>query len=88
MGADPVYHLVTGEKLIRGQVMHFGEQLPNRLRGFFFDKEIVNSDGEDLYRILRNNHSQGRIEEGRVLRRFITKWGDAFPRLLVDLNLG
>ena len=28
------------------------------------------------------------VEEDRVLRRFITKWGDAFPRLLVDLNLG
>lgn len=89
MGADPVYHLVTGEKLIRGQVMHFGEQLPNRLRGFFFDKEIVNSDGEDLYRILRNNHSQGRImldaEDAQVALRYSDITGRAIREVILEM---
>lgn len=48
MNTNSVYHLVTGAKLIRGQMIPFGKQQPKRLRGFFFDKEIVNSNGEDL----------------------------------------
>jgi hypothetical protein len=89
MNANSVYHLVTGAKLIRGQMMHFGKQLPNRLRSFFFDKEIVNSNGEDLYNILRNNHLEGRIvldgEDAQVALGYTDITGRAIREVILEM---
>lgn len=52
-----VYHLVTRNKMHLGQTIHFESNERNTLYRFFFEKEQMNTNGEDFFQILRGNYS-------------------------------
>ncbi|MDN4608571.1 DUF2441 domain-containing protein [Sporosarcina highlanderae] len=52
------YHLVTRNKMNLGQIIHFDNNQKNTLYRFFFEKEIVNSKGEDYIHILHSHYTR------------------------------
>ena len=58
-----VYHIVTGKKMEIGQIIEFNKSQHNKLYHFFFEKEQVNSNGDDFIRLLYKQD----IKEGLVL---------------------
>lgn len=50
-----VYHIVTRKKMILGQIINFDKHQKNTLYSFFFEKEQINSKGEDFIEIFQNN---------------------------------
>lgn len=52
-----VYHIVTRKKMSLGQIISFDNDQKNTLFSFFFEREQVNSKGEDFFLILRENYS-------------------------------
>ncbi|PFZ53109.1 hypothetical protein COM65_16805 [Bacillus wiedmannii] len=51
-----VYHIVTREKMNIGQIIHFGKNQTNTLYRFFFEREQLNSSGEDGIKIINNHY--------------------------------
>ncbi|MCQ6547307.1 DUF2441 domain-containing protein, partial [Bacillus wiedmannii] len=41
------YHIVTRKKMNIGQIIHFDKNQTNTLYRFFFEREQLNSSGED-----------------------------------------
>ena len=52
-----VYHLVTRKKMNLGQIIHFDDNQKNTLYSFFFEREQLNSKGEDFFQILKAHTS-------------------------------
>ena len=52
-----VYHLVTRKKMNLGQIIHFDDNQRNTLYSFFFEREQLNSKGEDFYQIIKTHTS-------------------------------
>lgn len=52
-----VYHIVTGNKMSLGQIINFEENQTNTLYRFFFEKEQVNSKGEDFIQIVQSHYT-------------------------------
>jgi hypothetical protein len=60
-----VYHLVTRNKMHLNQKITFNKNQKNTLYSFFFEKEQLNSRGEDFFQILSSNYT----DEGLVLNK-------------------
>lgn len=52
-----VYHIVTRKKMSLGQIISFDKNQRNTLYSFFFEREQLNSKGEDFFRILQEHYS-------------------------------
>ena len=52
-----VFHIVTRNKMSRGQIIHFDDNQYNTLYRFFFENEQVNSKGEDFIQIIQNHYT-------------------------------
>lgn len=52
-----VYHIVTKKRLSLGQVIYFDDNQKNALYHFFFEKERLNSKGEDFIEILNGHYT-------------------------------
>lgn len=52
-----VYHMVTRQKMTLGQVINFDDTQKNALYHFFFEKERLNSKGEDAIQILYSHYT-------------------------------
>jgi len=52
-----VYHIVTRNKMSLGQIISFDKNQRNTLYSFFFEREQLNSKGEDFFRILQEHYS-------------------------------
>lgn len=70
-----VYHLVTRTPMRKGQIINFGDNgSTNTLYGFFFEKEIKNSNGEDFFQVLEKNTKDNQItlkeEDTRVALKY------------------
>ncbi|MEK5397426.1 DUF2441 domain-containing protein [Paenibacillus sp. FSL K6-2859] len=52
-----VYHIVTKKKMSLGQVIYFDDNQKNTLYHFFFEKERLNSKGEDFIQILYGHYT-------------------------------
>ncbi|MEF3354102.1 DUF2441 domain-containing protein [Paenibacillus sp. GYB006] len=52
-----VYHLVTKKKMTLGQFICFDDNQKNALYHFFFEKERLNSKGEDFIQILNGHYN-------------------------------
>ncbi|MGE7771378.1 DUF2441 domain-containing protein [Viridibacillus arvi] len=50
-----VYHIVTRKKMSQGQIINFDKNQKNTLFHFFFEREQLNSKGEDFIRILQGH---------------------------------
>ncbi|KQL36109.1 DUF2441 domain-containing protein [Psychrobacillus sp. FJAT-21963] len=53
-----VYHIVTRNKMSLGQIISFDKSQRNTLYSFFFEREQLNSKGEDFFRILQEHYSK------------------------------
>ncbi|WP_433748044.1 DUF2441 domain-containing protein [Falsibacillus pallidus] len=51
------YHIVTRQKMHLGQVIHFDENQKNTLYRFFFEREQLNTKGEDFFKIIYGQYS-------------------------------
>ena len=51
------YHLVTKESMSLGQTITFDQNQKNTLYRFFFEREQLNSKGEDFMRILQGHYT-------------------------------
>lgn len=61
-----VYHIVTRNKMNLGQKIIFDKNKRNTLYNFFFEKEQMNSRGEDFFQILYSHYTE---EEGLNLNK-------------------
>jgi hypothetical protein len=52
-----VYHIVTRNKMNLGQKIIFDKDQKNTLYNFFFEKEQMNSKGEDFFQILYSHYT-------------------------------
>ncbi len=52
-----VYHIVTKKKMSLGQVIYFDDNQKNTLYHFFFERERLNSKGEDFIQILYGHYT-------------------------------
>ncbi|MEX3747172.1 DUF2441 domain-containing protein [Lysinibacillus xylanilyticus] len=52
-----VYHIVTRNKMTTGQIINFDKNQKNTLYRFFFEREQLNSKGEDFIKILYGHYS-------------------------------
>lgn len=50
-----VYHIVTRKKMSQGQIINFDKNQKNTLFHFFFEREQLNSKGEDFTQILQDH---------------------------------
>ena len=53
-----VYHIVTRKKMSIGQIINFDKNQNNTLYRFFFEKEQLNSKGEDFIQILHGHYTK------------------------------
>jgi len=51
------YHIVTKKKMKIGQIIHFNKNQTNTLFQFFFEREHLNSNGEDAMQILKEHYT-------------------------------
>ncbi|MGE7945590.1 DUF2441 domain-containing protein [Lysinibacillus sp. NPDC093688] len=52
-----VYHIVTRNKMSTGQIINFDKNQKNTLYSFFFEREQLNSKGEDFIKILYGHYT-------------------------------
>ncbi len=52
-----VYHIVTKKKISLGQMLYFDDKQKNTLYQFFFEKERLNSKGEDFIEIIYGHYT-------------------------------
>ncbi|MGA3674450.1 DUF2441 domain-containing protein [Lysinibacillus agricola] len=52
-----VYHIVTRNKMTTGQIINFDKNQKNTLYRFFFEREQLNSKGEDFIKILYGHYT-------------------------------
>ncbi|MER2262016.1 MAG: DUF2441 domain-containing protein [Psychrobacillus sp.] len=52
-----VYHIVTRKRMKVGQVIDFSDNQKNTLYRFFFEREQINSKGEDFVQIFQNQYT-------------------------------
>ncbi|MEW9138413.1 DUF2441 domain-containing protein [Bacillus wiedmannii] len=70
-----VYHIVTRKKMKIGQIIHFGKNQTNTLYRFFFEREQLNSSGEDGIKIINNHYKNEELhiknENAKVVMSYI-----------------
>ena len=52
-----VFHIVTRNKMSTGQIINFDKNQKNTLYSFFFEREQLNSKGEDFIKILYGHYT-------------------------------
>lgn len=53
-----VYHVVTRKEMKLGQIIDFNQNQYNTLYHFFFEGDLLNSNGEDFFQILHRHHTK------------------------------
>ncbi|EPC8420716.1 DUF2441 domain-containing protein [Bacillus wiedmannii] len=70
-----VYHIVTRKKMNIGQIIHFDKNQTNTLYRFFFEREQLNSSGEDGIKIINNHYKNEELhiknENAKVVMSYI-----------------
>ncbi|MGE1127134.1 DUF2441 domain-containing protein [Bacillus wiedmannii] len=70
-----VYHVVTRKKMKIGQIIHFDKNQTNTLYRFFFEREQLNSSGEDGIKIINNHYKNEELhiknENAKVVMSYI-----------------
>ncbi|MEK5444956.1 DUF2441 domain-containing protein [Fredinandcohnia sp. FSL W7-1320] len=84
-----VYHVVTKKKMICGQRINFDKNQHNTLYRFFFEREHVNSKGEDFIRILTSQISNTGLtlnkEDSDVAFRYMDQTIRAIREVIVEM---
>ncbi|OQR56479.1 DUF2441 domain-containing protein [Bacillus sp. CDB3] len=83
------YHIVTRKKMSIGQIIHFDINQTNTLYRFFFEREQLNSKGEDSMQILKNHYTNGGLhiknENAKVVMSYIDQTIRAVRETIVEM---
>ncbi|MCM3357696.1 DUF2441 domain-containing protein [Psychrobacillus sp. MER TA 171] len=84
-----VYHIVTRNKMRVGQIIDFSENQKNTLYHFFFEKEQLNSKGEDFVRIFQNQYTNEGVnltkEDAEVGLKYLDQTTRAIRETIVEM---
>ncbi|MED1408523.1 DUF2441 domain-containing protein [Bacillus paramycoides] len=84
-----VYHIVTRKKMNLGQIINFNKNQTNTLYHFFFEREQLNSNGEDSIQILKNHYTNEElhinIENAKVVMDYMDQTIRAVRETIVEM---
>lgn len=84
-----VYHIVTRKKMSIGQTINFDKNQKNTLYNFFFEREHINSEGEDFFQILYGNYSDEGLninkEDAEVAINYVSQTIRAIREVIVEM---
>lgn len=83
------YHIVTRKKMNIGQIIHFDKNQTNTLYHFFFEREQLNSNGEDGIKILNNHYKSDGLhinnESAKIVINYIDQTIRAVRETIVEM---
>ncbi|MBD5798731.1 hypothetical protein BHU24_25605 [Bacillus pseudomycoides] len=84
-----VYHIVTRKKMILGQIINFDKNKNNTLYCFFFEREQLNSKGEDCIQILQDHYTNEGLnmnkENAEVAIKYVDQTIRAIREVIVEM---
>ncbi|WP_144655866.1 DUF2441 domain-containing protein [Bacillus tropicus] len=84
-----VYHIVTRKKMKMGQIIHFDKNQTNTLFHFFFEREHLNSNGEDSIQILKEHYTNEELhiknENATVVMNYMDQTIRAVRETIVEM---
>lgn len=84
-----VYHIVTRKKMNLGQIINFDKNQNNTLYHFFFEREQLNSKGEDFIQILHGHYTNESLnlnkENAEVAIKYIGQTIRAIREVIVEM---
>ncbi|HDR3490648.1 DUF2441 domain-containing protein [Bacillus wiedmannii] len=83
------YHIVTKKKMNIGQIIHFDKNQTNILFHFFFEREHLNSSGEDSMQILKEHYTNEELhinnENAKVVMNYMDQTIRAVRETIVEM---
>lgn len=83
------YHIVTRNKMKVGQIINFDNQQKNNLYRFFFEKEQLNSMGEDCIQILYGHYTNEGLsinkENAEIVIQYVDQTIRAIREVIVEM---
>lgn len=84
-----VFHIVTRKKMNLGQIIHFDKEQKNNLYHFFFEKEHLNSNGEDFMQILNSHYTSESLnlnkENAKVAINYVGQTIKSIREVIVEM---
>ncbi|MGG0666655.1 DUF2441 domain-containing protein [Viridibacillus arvi] len=84
-----VYHIVTRKKMSQGQIINFNKNQKNTLFHFFFEKEQLNSKGEDFIQIFQDHYTNEGLnlnkENAQVALNYVDQTTRAIREAIVEM---
>lgn len=84
-----VYHIVTRKKMKVGQIINFEKNQRNTLYRFFFEREHLNSKGEDFIKIFQNQFTDEGLkltkEDSEVGRQYFDQTTRAIRETVAEM---
>lgn len=80
-----VYHLVTRKKMSVGQIINFDKKQKNTLYSFFFEREQLNSKGEDFIQILQGHYTNDGLNLNKENADVAIKYADQTIRAIREM---
>lgn len=80
-----VYHIVTRNKMSLGQIISFDKNQRNTLFSFFFEREQLNSKGEDFFKILQEHYSNEGLCLNKENADVVIKYADQTIRAIREV---
>ncbi|MFJ8238846.1 DUF2441 domain-containing protein [Bacillus tropicus] len=84
-----VYHIVTRKKMKIGQIIQFNKNQTNTLFHFFFEREHLNSNGEDSIQILQEHYTNEELhiknENATVVMNYMDQTIRAIRETIVEM---
>ncbi|MFB5087691.1 DUF2441 domain-containing protein [Psychrobacillus sp. PGGUH221] len=80
-----VYHIVTRKKMSLGQIISFDKNQRNTLFSFFFERQQLNSKGEDFFRILQEHYSNEGLNLNKENADVVIKYADQTIRAIREV---
>lgn len=84
-----VYHIVTRKKMILGQIINFDKNQNNTLYRFFFEREQLNSKGEDFIQIVQDHYTNTGLnmnkENAEVAIKYVDQTIRAIREVIVEM---
>ncbi|MEI4831259.1 DUF2441 domain-containing protein [Bacillus sp. FJAT-53711] len=83
------YHIVTRKKMSLGQIINFDKNQNNTLYHFFFEREQLNSKGEDFIQIFQGHYTNEGLnlneEDSEVAIKYIDQTIRAIREVIVEM---
>ncbi|MEH7459784.1 DUF2441 domain-containing protein [Bacillus sp. JJ1127] len=80
-----VYHIVTRKKMRLGQIINFDKNQNNTLYHFFFEREQLNSKGEDFIQILQSHYTNEGLNLNKENTEVVIKYVDQTIRAVREV---